>query len=57
MGAVSRSASPGRPVDAADWIAALARATARKLARAPRGPKPKTADREGRGDLFHTVAP
>ena len=53
MGAVSRSASAGRPGGGADWIAALAR----KLARARRGPKPKTADREGDGDLLHTVPP
>jgi putative transposase len=57
LGALLRSASTGRPVGAADWIADLERTTDRVLARQPPGRRPK-GKRETDGDgLFHTVSP
>ncbi|HEX3365617.1 transposase [Phenylobacterium sp.] len=53
--AIRRSRSTGRPVGAADWIAALEAKTRRSLAPAKRGPRPRTpADLQS--DLFPTVS-
>jgi putative transposase len=54
--AIRRSRSTGRPVGAADWIAALEAETGRGLAPAKRGPKVRVAA-QGQGDLFPTVSP
>jgi putative transposase len=55
--AIRRSRSTGRPVGAADWIAALEAKTARTLAPARRGPKTKISESEQPVDLFHTASP
>jgi hypothetical protein len=54
--AIRCSRSTGRPVGAADWIAALEAETGRGLAPAKRGPKVRVAA-QGQGDLFPTVSP
>jgi len=53
--AIRRSRTTGRPVGAAEWIAALEAATARALAK--RAPKPRPLSADGEGDLFRTVSP
>lgn len=55
--AIRRSRTTGRPVGAADWIAALEAAEQRDFAAAKRGPKPKADPGEGqaggRGYFIH----
>jgi putative transposase len=55
--AIRRSRSTGRPVGAADWIAALEAQTERALAPAKRGPKARAEGGGQPADLFHTVSP
>lgn len=55
--AIRRSRSTGRPVGAADWIAALEVRTERSLAPARRGPKPRGPEPDAQGTLFPTVSP
>ena len=55
--ALLASRTTGRPVGAADWLKALEGQTGRNLAPAKRGPKPKVANGDDGGELFHTVSP
>jgi putative transposase len=50
------ASTTGRPLGDAAWIAALERATGRKLAAAPRG-RPTTRRREEIGDTYDLLAP
>jgi putative transposase len=54
--ALQRSWSTSRPVGSDEWIRQLEQQTARVLAPARRGPKPK-AKAEAQTDLFHTLSP
>jgi len=57
IGALRRARSTGRPVGAADWIAALEASTRRALAPEKRGRKPRARIAEAQDDLFPTVSP
>ena len=55
--ALRRSCSTGRPVGAAEWVAALEAEAGRKLAPAKRGPKPKQRADGDQAPLFSKLSP